>query len=532
MKLLGATPSGTTDAATKAYVDSMAAGGGMLAPVRVAATGTEYFTIASGSVTQITGTTTNGVTPDVGDRILIMGAPESNVSGTGVQTQTWSTANGIYVVTGNTTNLSVSRDTDMSGSVNPLGLSVYIEEGSWVPKSIYTVDAVGGSFAYGTAVVHWIGTGGNNSVLNTLFLGNTTDTTLSRSSAGVLAVEGVAVPTISSADTLTNKTINETNYIVARDDRLWLVDSADTSKLVQFQLSGITASTTRTLTVPDADTTLVGHNTTQTLTNKTISGSSNTLTNVGISSLSTTGSPSSTTFLRGDGSWAAQGVASPGSASVDGNEPTSSTSYVDLATTTDTVTVTVGSSGKVLVFLNAQVQNGNGYISVAVSGASTVAASDANGAYGTGSSGTGAVGFPSASLVLTGLAAGSTTFKMKYRSTGGTVSIQNRRISVLPLDGAFAAGTGIVRSVNTLTGSLTLPATASTDFVYFLDAGAVATLPTAVSNTNRYTLKNIDTTDKTILTTSSQTIDGGTTAVLTPNTSIDVISDGSNWRVF
>jgi len=38
-------------------------------------------------------------------------------------------------------------------------------------------------------------------------LGNATDTTLSRSSAGVLAVEGVVVPTISSANTLTNKTI-------------------------------------------------------------------------------------------------------------------------------------------------------------------------------------------------------------------------------------------------------------------------------------------------------------------------------------
>lgn len=38
-------------------------------------------------------------------------------------------------------------------------------------------------------------------------LGNASDTTLSRSSAGVLAVEGVVVPTISSSDTLSNKTI-------------------------------------------------------------------------------------------------------------------------------------------------------------------------------------------------------------------------------------------------------------------------------------------------------------------------------------
>lgn len=38
-------------------------------------------------------------------------------------------------------------------------------------------------------------------------LGHATDTTLSRSSAGVLAVEGVVIPSVSSTDTLTNKRI-------------------------------------------------------------------------------------------------------------------------------------------------------------------------------------------------------------------------------------------------------------------------------------------------------------------------------------
>ena len=38
-------------------------------------------------------------------------------------------------------------------------------------------------------------------------LGNASDTTLSRSSAGVLAVEGVVIPSISSTNTLTNKTL-------------------------------------------------------------------------------------------------------------------------------------------------------------------------------------------------------------------------------------------------------------------------------------------------------------------------------------
>lgn len=45
------------------------------------------------------------------------------------------------------------------------------------------------------------------SIAGSLELGHATDTTLSRSAAGVLAVEGVVIPSISSTNTLTNKTI-------------------------------------------------------------------------------------------------------------------------------------------------------------------------------------------------------------------------------------------------------------------------------------------------------------------------------------
>jgi len=41
----------------------------------------------------------------------------------------------------------------------------------------------------------------------TIELNHATDTTLSRSAAGVIAVEGVVIPSISSTDTLTNKTL-------------------------------------------------------------------------------------------------------------------------------------------------------------------------------------------------------------------------------------------------------------------------------------------------------------------------------------
>lgn len=48
----------------------------------------------------------------------------------------------------------------------------------------------------------------DNPQFNTIELGNASDTTLSRNAAGVLAVESVVVPTISSTNTLTNKTFS------------------------------------------------------------------------------------------------------------------------------------------------------------------------------------------------------------------------------------------------------------------------------------------------------------------------------------
>jgi len=60
------------------------------------------------------------------------------------------------------------------------------------------------------------------------------------------------------------------------------------------------------------------------------------------------------------------------------------------------------------------------------------------------------------------------------------------------------------------------------------------TLPTAVNNSNFYTVKKTDATGTvvTVNTTSSQTIDGGSTASLKVQyVSITVASDGSNWYV-
>lgn len=65
-----------------------------------------------------------------------------------------------------------------------------------------------------------------------------------------------------ATQTFTDKTlIDSSNYFA---------DDGDTSKKLQFQLSGLTTGNTRVVTVPDSNLTLVGTTLTQTLTNKTL----------------------------------------------------------------------------------------------------------------------------------------------------------------------------------------------------------------------------------------------------------------------
>lgn len=74
---------------------------------------------------------------------------------------------------------------------------------------------------------------------------------------------------VDDTQTLTNKTITNPT-ITIRDNVLTIQDNSDPTKQIQFQLSGLTTGTTRTLTIPNASTTLVGTDATQTLTNKTL----------------------------------------------------------------------------------------------------------------------------------------------------------------------------------------------------------------------------------------------------------------------
>lgn len=97
---------------------------------------------------------------------------------------------------------------------------------------------------------------------------------------------------------------------------------------------------------------------------------------------------------------------------------------------------------------------------------------------------------------------------------------------------APGSSSAITRTVSAISSPATAGATASTDYVYLVSGTTTLTLPTAVSNTNLYTVKNTGSNTVTVATTSSQTIDGSSTITLpVANTAVGLISDGSNWRV-
>jgi hypothetical protein len=115
---------------------------------------------------------------------------------------------------------------------------------------------------------------------------------------------------------------------------------------------------------------------------------------------------------------------------VSASETTTSLTYADIATVGPSVTITTGT--KALVFfdaIHANVSGGVAKMSVAVSGATTIAASDD---YAFNNPGTNSFNWMYGLLFDT-LTAGSNIFTVKYRTTGGTSRFEKRRLVVMAL---------------------------------------------------------------------------------------------------
>lgn len=114
----------------------------------------------------------------------------------------------------------------------------------------------------------------------------------------LVGISGGNVVSTSDSQTISNKTLGNSNIITVLDGNFTLQDNVDNTKQAQFQLSGNTTGTTRTYSLPDATGTLMDLTSTQTATNKTLTSpvvNGGTLTNVSVSANTITGFTTSNT---------------------------------------------------------------------------------------------------------------------------------------------------------------------------------------------------------------------------------------------
>lgn len=176
---------------------------------------------------------------------------------------------------------------------------------------------------------------------------------------------------------------------------------------------------------------------------------------------STAGAPSTGTWIAGTwifdslgvqyyctvggapGTWVSIGTGAPGTISdsqqniVAAGQATTSAAYTDLGTVGPVVTLTVPASGKVFCAIacsmGASAINGDGQMGVALSGANTAAADNANALYFVPPAANTTLQLGT-SFMLTGLTPGSTVFTCKYKAPSAvSFSFGQRKLVVMGL---------------------------------------------------------------------------------------------------
>lgn len=123
----------------------------------------------------------------------------------------------------------------------------------------------------------------------------------------------------------------------------------------------------------------------------------------------------------------------------------------------------------------------------------------------------------------------------RWHGAGDTVSAGTNVTITTLSDGTkqinATGGGGMLRSIFSVAIDTTAGAVASTDYVYFVSGTTTLTMPTAVGNTNRYTVKNTGNAVVTIATTGGETVDGSATYTLNVPYAVDLISDNTQWFI-
>lgn len=257
--------------------------------------GTGKATIAAGSV--LVGNGTDAVTtvaPGTSGYVLtsngstwVSAAASGEVTLNGSQTLYNKTISG---ASNTLTNIPVSA-LSATGSA---GSTTYLRgDGTWAPAT-----------AQNSTYTTTIGNGSSTVITVSHNLGSRNVVVSVKDASTYVEVECDVAATTTNAVTLTFATAPTTNqYIVtvfsdsiyaAPTTLSWLAsstikDDTDQTKQVTFDVSAVSTNTTRTLSVPNANTTLVGTDTAQTLTNKTVvDGFSTTATAGGTTTLTAT----------------------------------------------------------------------------------------------------------------------------------------------------------------------------------------------------------------------------------------------------
>lgn len=311
--------------------------------------------------------------------------------------------------------------------------------------------------------------------------------------------------------TITNKLLNSTNVN--------FVDTSDNSKKLALNLSGITAATIRTWVLPNVNDTFTGISATQTLTNKTIVASDNTISGLTNSNLSGSAAITNANLATMANNTIKGNISGVGATPSDLTGAQVAT--ISGAITALTGDVTASGPGSSAATVNA----------TASSTVSTIMKRDGSGK--TALNGISLDGSTSGSIGINPPAI-VTPYNITLPSTQGAAS-------TVPTND----GTGVI-SWATPNSTYNVVATKTSNYSAVINdyipcdstSSFTITLPTAVGNSGKSIIAKKVTTDFNqvlFATTSSQTIDtlslSGTLSLNTFGESICLTSDGANWFI-